>query len=91
MTNHKNNHKSETARPLTDIEFRHLGEGKVGFVRRVTGADLKARFPGMPTIADEMRLWGLFGADGSPMVLSDERANVVEAAEENELTTVSVH
>ena len=90
----KNERKAESkteARPLTDIEFRHLGEGKVGFVRRVTAGDLKARFPGLPAMADEIRLWGLFGADGSPMVLSDERANVVEAAEDHELTTVSVH
>lgn len=85
------NTDTKNERPLTDIEFRHLGEGKVGYIHRVTGRDLKARFPGMPTIADEIRLWGLFSADGSPMVLSDARENVVEAAEENELTTVSVH
>ena len=93
MQNEKRNETKRRAaeRPLTDIEFRHLGEGKVGFVRRVTGRDLKARFPGMPAMADEIRLWGLFGADGSPMVLSDDRANVVEAAEDHDLTTVSVH
>ena len=86
---HKNERRNE--RPLTDIEFRHLGEGKVGYMRRVTAGDLKARFPGLPAMADEIRLWGLFGADGSPMVLSDERENIVEAAESHELTTVSVH
>ena len=78
-------------RPLTDIEFRHLGEGHVGYMRRITGADLKGRFPGLPPLDDEIRLWGLFGADGSPLVLSDERDNLVEAAEDKELVTVSVH
>ena len=78
-------------KPLTDIEFRHLGEGKVGFVRPITAGDLRARFPGVPAMADETRLWGLFGADGSPMVLSDERESVVAAAEEHELLTVAVH
>ena len=77
--------------PLTDIEFRHLGEGHVSYVRRVTGADLKKRFPGMPAMDDEIRLWGLFGADGSPLVLSDVRANLIEAAEDKELVTLSVH
>ena len=78
-------------RPLTDIEFRHLGEGKVSYVRTVTAGDLRARFPGMPAIADETRLWGLFAADGEPIVVSDERDNVVAAAENHDLLTVSVH
>ena len=78
-------------RPLTDIEFRHLGEGKVGYMRRLTAGDLKARFPGLPPMADEIRLWGLFNADGSPIVFSDERDNVEQAAENHELLTVSVH
>ena len=78
-------------RPLTDIEFRHLGEGHVGYMRRVTGADLKSRFPGLPPIDDATRLWGLFSAGGAPLVLSDEPANLIEAAETQELVTVSVH
>ena len=78
-------------RPLTDIEFRHLGEGKVSYVRPVTAGDLRARFPGMPALADETRLWGLFSADGEPIVVSDERDNVVEAAQSHELVTLSVH
>ena len=79
---------------LTDIEFRTLGEGEVGYMRRLDGRDLKARFPGLPPmrqVPDEVRLWGLFSADGSPLVFSDELANVVEAAETHELVTVSVH
>ena len=89
MTEHRHTQRDE--HPLTDIEFRHLGEGKVGFVRRITAGDLRARFPGLPAMADEMRLWGLFSADGSPIVLSDERENVEAAAEEHELLTVAVH
>lgn len=88
------NRTGEARAPLTEIEFRHLGEGRVGYVRPVTGGDLKRRFPGiepMRAVADEIRLWGLFGADGSPLVLSDERANLVEAAADHELVTVSVH
>ena len=87
--------ENEKIRPvLTDIEFRTLGEGHVGYMRRVSADDLKRRFPGlpqMPAMPEGIRLWGLFSADGSPLVLSDERANVVEAAESQELTTLSVH
>lgn len=83
--------EQKTVRPLTDIEFQHLGEGKVSYVRPVTAGDLRARFPGLPPMADETRLWGLFSAGGAPIVLSDERENVMEAAESHELVTVSVH
>ena len=77
--------------PLTDIEFRHLGEGHVSYVRPLTAGDLAARFPGLPAVAEETPLWGLFSANGSPIVVSDERQSVVEAAASQELMTVSVH
>ena len=83
--------RQRASRPLTDIEFRHLGEGQVSYVRPLTAGDLRARFPGMPPIGEETRLWGLFSADGSPIVVSDERQSVVEAAISHELVTVSVH
>lgn len=87
-------HTNRTKAPLTDIELRTLGEGQVGYMRRVSADDLKRSFPGlppMPAMPEGLRLWGLFAADGSPLVLSDERDNVVQAAETHDLVTVSVH
>ncbi len=76
---------------MTPDQFAHLGEGHIGYVRKMTSDDLIARYPGMPQIAPGLELWALFGASGQPILLTDERAEALAGAEENQLIPVSIH
>lgn len=76
---------------VTRDELAHLGEGVVAYLREIDSEDLKGRFPGLPDIAPGLKLWALFGADGRPILLADERARALEGAMQNNLATVSIH
>lgn len=72
-------------------QFAHLGEGHVGYVRKIQSDDLIGRYPGLPDLDPGLELWALFGADGQPILLTGERAAAIAGAEENQITAVSIH
>jgi hypothetical protein len=76
---------------LTETELAHLGEGMIAYLREIDASELADKFPGAPKIAPGTRLWALFAADGSPILLSDERERALAGAIEHELTPVSIH
>ncbi len=76
---------------LTETELAHLGEGMIAYLREIDASELADKFPGAPKIAPGTRLWALFAADGSPILLSDERERALAGALEHELTPVSIH
>ncbi|SDP33629.1 hypothetical protein SAMN05428967_1659 [Phyllobacterium sp. YR620] len=77
-------HKS----PFSDLEFARLGAGQVAYMRKVKTDELAHSFPALPPMTPGVELWALFGANGDPIVLSDERDNVLVGAQEHELRTV---
>ncbi len=68
-----------------------LGNGKVGYIRKMTSDEVTERFPDAPEIQPGIDLWALFGADGTPILLSDDRSTAYDKAAEDELAAVSVH
>jgi len=76
---------------ITKDELAHLGEGVVAYVREFDSEDLKQRFPNAPEMEPGTKLWALFGANGQPILLADQRASAVAGAMQNDLTTVSLH
>jgi hypothetical protein len=48
-------------------------------------------FPEAPNIDPTLDLWALFGADGTPILLTDNRSSTFFKAAEDELRTISVH
>ena len=58
---------------VTPAQLAHLGEGTVAYLREMGSDELKGKFPGLPEIAPETRLWALFAANGQPILLSDAR------------------
>ncbi|MEK1855923.1 MAG: DUF1150 family protein [Phyllobacterium sp.] len=73
---------------LSEVEFARLGAGQVAYMRKVKTDDLAQSFPALPPMTPGVELWALFAANGDPIVLSDERDNVLVGAQEHELRTV---
>ncbi|MHC5306311.1 BQ00720 family protein [Bartonella sp. LJL80] len=77
--------------PLSLKEFALLGEGQIAYLRQIRTDELAQKFPDMPPMAPGISLWGLFGAAGEPIILSDARAKALEGANDHELQTVTLH
>jgi len=75
---------------LSDMEFAKLGAGQVGYIRKINTDELARRFPNLPPMTPGLEIWGLFGASGEPILLSDVRAQALAGAHEHELTTVTL-
>lgn len=76
---------------ITPETLAGLGGGKIAYVRPIKGVEARGMFPSLPQIADELDLWALLGADGSPIMLADSREAVVMNARENDLDAMSLH
>ncbi|MGO4438693.1 DUF1150 family protein [Rhizobium sp. RAF56] len=82
--------KEVTAR-LTQTELAQVGSGEVAYIRKIRSEDVPRCFPEAPDIDPSVDLWALFGADGTPILLTDNRSSTFYKAAEDELKTVSLH
>lgn len=82
--------KDVTSR-LTESELAHLGAGEVGYIRKMRSDEVLRCFPEAPDIDPALDLWALFGADGTPILLTDNRSSTFFKAAEDDLKTVSLH
>lgn len=82
--------KEVTSR-LTQSELAHLGAGEVGYIRKIRSDEVSRCFPEAPSIDPTLDLWALFGADGTPILLTDNRSSTFFKAAEDDLKTVSLH
>ncbi|NLR98784.1 DUF1150 family protein [Rhizobium sp. P38BS-XIX] len=82
--------KEATAR-LTQSELADIGAGEVAYIRKMEWTEVSRCFPEAPDIDPEVDLWALFGADGTPILLTDNRSSTFYRAAEDELKTVSLH
>ncbi|MEJ1157264.1 DUF1150 domain-containing protein [Prosthecomicrobium sp. N25] len=76
---------------MAPIEFAHLGEGEVAYVRELMSEDVQGLFPNAPEIQPGIRLWALINANGAPIMIADSREVAFASALEHELTTLSLH
>lgn len=76
---------------LTQSELAHLGAGEVGYIRKIRSDEVSRCFPEAPDIDPSLDLWALFGADGTPILLTDNRSSTFYKAAEDDLKTVSLH
>jgi len=76
---------------LSKNDLAHLGEGEVAYIRKMRTEEVSKCFPEAPDIDPGVDLWALFGADGTPILLTDNRSSTFFKAAEDELKTVSLH
>lgn len=76
---------------ISKDELAHLGAGQVGYIRKMTSDDVQKRFPDAPKLESGIDLWALFGADGTPLFLSDDQSTAYAKAAEGDISPVSVH
>ncbi len=81
----------ETTTHLTQSELAHLGAGEVGYIRKIRSDEISQCFPEAPEMDPDLDLWALFGADGTPILLTDNRSSTFFKAAEDDLRTVSLH
>lgn len=79
------------ANTLTNEQFALLGGGAVAFVREIQSDEVMRLFPQIKGVQPGMKLFALFSADGSPILLTDSKDAALANAWENNLNTVSVH
>jgi hypothetical protein len=73
------------------LEFTHLGEGEVAYVKTLHKDEAYRLFPALSEIDDDSPLYSLHAADGTPLMLTDSRAEAMADAKENDLEPLSVH
>jgi len=72
-------------------DLADLGAGSVGYIREI-GADLASKLLGPRiSVPDGIRLYCLYGADGTPVSISGSWEAAFANAREHELTPVSLH
>ncbi|MDI7862174.1 DUF1150 family protein [Rhizobiaceae bacterium n13] len=76
---------------LSQSELAHLGSGEVGYIRKMRSDEVSRCFPEAPEVDPSLDLWALFGADGTPILLTDNRSSTFYKAAEDELKTISLH
>jgi hypothetical protein len=81
----------EATAQLSLMELTHLGSGEVGYIRKIRYDEVSRCFPDAPEIDPQTDLWALFAADGTPILLTDNRSSTYFKAAEDELKTVSLH
>jgi hypothetical protein len=82
----------KTATPtVSKSDLAHLGAGEVGYIRKMKADEVSRVFPEAPEIDPSLDLWALFGADGTPILLTDNRSSTFFKAAEDDLRTVSLH
>lgn len=71
--------------------FARLGGGEIAYVKAMSSEDFGAAFPNVAELAPGLSLWALVNADGTPIMVTDNREAAIQNAWEHDLETVSLH
>ncbi|MGF7158924.1 hypothetical protein FHS85_000534 [Rhodoligotrophos appendicifer] len=86
------NSQDVAAKPLMSAtEFALLGGGKVGYVREIANEKAAELIGPMSPLPDDVRLFALYAADGTPVAIAGSHEAAVANAFEHDLQPMSVH
>lgn len=72
-------------------EFAQLGTDQVAYIRSIASAEIIKKFPKVEGLEPGFTLWALFSANGDPLALADEPADVLSNAHDLDLHPVTLH
>jgi hypothetical protein len=72
-------------------ELANMGAGEVAYIRKMSSEDVNKCFDLEHDLDPGQELWALFGADGTPIFLSDDRTRAFFRATEDDLSTATLH
>lgn len=76
---------------LSPAEFAALGAGSVIYVRPISGHDLARIIPQADVEPDETMVQLVMAADGTPIMVTDNRDAIDEWLEDKPVTLVTLH
>jgi len=76
---------------MTLEALAELGDGEIAYVRTIRSEDAHTLFPQVPDMQPGLKLFALYAADGTPIMLTDSREAALANATKQQLETVSVH
>jgi hypothetical protein len=80
-----------TEEKLTAIDLAALGDGQIGYIRSIDSAEAERRFPAVEGLPQEITLFVLHAADGTPLCLADSRDAAIAHAIADDLQLAGVH
>lgn len=76
---------------ITKEDLLHIGEENVAYIRELSITDFENLYPGILDADMPYKLFALLGADGEPLMISDDRSVAEANADEYDLEMVSLH
>jgi hypothetical protein len=78
--------------PVMSAEaFAVLGGSKVAYIKAIRSEDVPYIYPKAPQLEPGLALFALHAADGTPIMITDNRDAAIAGAACHDLDTVSVH
>nr|WP_272210554.1 DUF1150 family protein [Marinicella sp. W31]MDC2876449.1 DUF1150 family protein [Marinicella sp. W31] len=68
-----------------------FGAGRLGYFRVFEREEALRQFPDAKELRTAEKLWALFGADGTLLLLTENRTSIFFKAMEEDLKTVTLH
>ena len=72
-------------------QLENFGDGALAYVKQISHADAKELIGELPDMPNNINLFCLFSANGTPLSISDSQALAFENAFENDLETIALH
>lgn len=80
-----------SADAVSKEDLRHIGEEAIAYIRELSPEDFETLYPGILDGDVPYKLYALLGADGEPLMISDDRSVAEANANEHDLEMVSLH
>ena len=76
---------------MSDQEFAELGEGKLAYIKALTAQEAQESYTLIEELPNDIHVYVLHGADGSPIALTDDMDVAIAQAMGDELEIAAIN